>query len=511
MWNQFILQNFEFANYIFASLAIFSVFWLYFDAWVDRKNFKDGTRIVGFLFLSLAFLLSATLNSGFLIYSTYIKNIGYFLLTVSLLYDPIEKRPENNQSMAFLLLPVFNYVSPILALFISLLYLRKAVVGLENHLKKISVSFFLLTGFEIIATIRTIYSSSQNIDIYNLVRPFGVLWITSNIFLVFFSVITIRWAFSYLLKRINTQLYIIFTSSIIAIFIITAISFSFLLLKNMVDETLSRLSTDTSVLSFGIDSKKKEAMSTSLSVSKDPRLVTALTSNDKKILGDIAEEAITTYYLSSLTIIDINSVVVARGEDRDRIGDSLSEDSFIKRSLKGEKISSLIVKQNTLAPNVLVRSSYPIFNENNVIGAVVTSIALDNTFLDGIKKATGLEAGIYSDNILSSTTIGNVDGNSRPIGIKETNKKVLETVLGKGSGLSLQIKILNTDYLASFHPLIDINNAPIGMVFIGKPSYTTLEAVDKSIQTTFMITVILVIVSLLPSYFISKYITNQLN
>lgn len=515
MWNQFILQNLHFAISIFASLSLFAVFWLYFDAWIERKTFREGVKVFGFLVLSFFFLASSVSTNNLSPIILSIKVIGYLLLVVSLLWEPIEKRPisevtNNSIAGAFLIAPTLFWSGPILSMLVTLLYIRKATVGLENHLKKISFAFLSLTLYEIGYLITSIYSTTQNIDIFNLVRLYGPVWIVSQVFLAIFSWITITWSFSYLLKRINTQLFIIFTSSIITIFIVTAISFSFLLLKNMVDETLSRLSTDTAVLSFGIDAKKKEAMSTSLAVSKDTRLVEALNSNDRKMLGDIAEESITTYFVSSLTIIDSNSVVVARGEERQRTGDSLSEDPFVKRILQGEMQSSLTVRQGMLSPNILVRSAYPIKDGDKFIGAVITSIVLDNTFLDGIKKATGLEAGIYGDNILSATTISSRDKNNRPIGIKETNKDVLQSVLGKGEPKSLEVRILDTDYLASFHPLTDVNNSPIGMVFIGKPSYTTLQTVDKSIQTTFLITIILVIISLLPSYLISKYITNQL-
>lgn len=515
MWNQFILQNLHFAVKIFASLSLFAVFWLYFDAWTERKIFREGIKVFGFLVLSFFFLVSSLYPDSLPLVWLIVEIIGYLLLIISLLWEPIEKRPgsggNNSVVGAFLITPTLLWSGPILSLLVTLLYLRKATIGLESHLKKISIAFLFLTLYQIGSLVTTIYSNTQNIDIFNLVRIYGPVWMVSHIFLAIFSWITITWSFSYLLKRINTQLFIIFTSSIITIFIVTAISFSFLLLKNMVDETLARLSTDTAVLSFGIDAKKKEAMSTSLAVSKDVRVIPALSSNDRKTLGDIAEESITTYIVSSLIILDSNSVVVARGEDRQRTGDSMSEDQFVKRVLQGEIQSSLIVRQGMLSPNILVRSAYPIKDGDRYIGAVITSIVLDNIFLDGIKNATGLEAGIYGDNILSATTISNRDKNNRPIGIKETNKEVLQSVLGKGEPKSLEVKILDTDYLASFHPLTDVNNTPIGMVFIGKPSYTTLQTVDKSIQTTFLITIILVIISLLPSYLISKYITKQLN
>jgi len=183
---------------------------------------------------------------------------------------------------------------------------------------------------------------------------------------------------------------------------------------------------------------------------------------------------------------------------------------LIKRALIGEQISSLVSKEGAIAPSVLVRAATPIISEENVIGAVVVAITLDNSFLDGIKEFTGLEAGIYGGDILSATTISDLKGQTRPIGIKESSLDIKNNVLTKGENYKGLVSLLNTSYFAVYRPLKDVDNEVVGMLLVGRPAVTIFATAGKSIELTFLVTIILILFSIFPSYLISKYITNQL-
>jgi methyl-accepting chemotaxis protein len=145
-----------------------------------------------------------------------------------------------------------------------------------------------------------------------------------------------------------------------------------------------------------------------------------------------------------------------------------------------------------------------------VVGVTYTALALDNNFLDGIKKVTGLEVGVYGGETLSATTISDLRGETRPIGIKNANKTISNNVLTKGSDFQGQISLLNTSYFSVFHPLKDADNSVVGMLLAGRPAASIFAAASQSIELTFLITVLLIILSIFPSYFVARYITNQL-
>lgn len=520
MWSQFLFENLHFAVNLFASLAFFSIFWLYFDAWVERKTLKEGLKILGFLLLSLSFLAHATLiESGALTISILgggltekvsmiLRNTGYLLLILGLIFDPLIPKPKlaaimvTNFALPYLLAPIMATVA-------AWLYLRRATIGLENHTKRVSAAFFIFALYEL-ASIPSLFAGTPNIDLFRLVAPFGPVWLVSHLLLFVGSALLTQWAFSYLLKRINTQLFIIFTTTTLSIFLLTTISFTFLLLKNISDETLSRLSTDVAVMSFALETKQSEALASASILAQNTAVVEALASNDKKLLATSAETLLLSRKLGSVVILSDSGQVLARGEERDRTGDSMSDNPLVKRALIGENLSSLITVEAALAPVVSVRAAVPILSAGKVVGVTVVALPLDNNFLDGIKKVTGLEVAVYGGEVLSATTISDLRGVTRPIGIKNTNKVITNTVLTKGEEFSGLISFLNTSYFAVYHPLKDANNDVLGMLLAARTSSSIFTTAGKSIELTFLVTVILIGLSVLPSFYIAKYITDQL-
>src|SRR3989338_9513128 len=108
MWNQFFLQNAHFALNLLAAFVFFAVFWLYYDAWIEkRSNFRQGIKIAGFLLLAFSYLLHASTIESTVITSPILgselipllsaitKSIGYLFLIISLIVSPLQPKPES--------------------------------------------------------------------------------------------------------------------------------------------------------------------------------------------------------------------------------------------------------------------------------------------------------------------------------------------------------------------------------------------------------------------------------
>ncbi len=529
MWNSFFLENIHFAINLFAALVLFATSWLYLDAWFGRKTLKDGLKILGLLFITVSFLIHATaIGSTILSASVLGKNIneiivavikivGYILLIIGLIIDPLQPAPKNRGlkgNLAGVALPLsvasfLPVVIPVLAVIAGFLYLRRATVGMENHLKAVALSFYIFALYELIALSEGLQNTA-NVDLYKLVAPFGPFWIAQHMILVIAVIILGRWVYYYLLKRLQSQLFMIFTSSVLVIFLLTTTTFTALLLKNLQDETLSRLETDAKVLNYAVESKKGENLSDAQVLAQNPQVIEEVDNKSRKTLSETAQSFLLNKKKNMLVIVSETGQVLARGEDPERIGDSISDDPLIKRSLLGETASSVVTKDGVLGPEISIRSATPIKSGEKIIGAVMVGSTIDNAFVDGIKEATGLEAAVYGDNILSATTLLAADGKSRYIGIREEGERVKGEVLRKGNPYTGAVNILNTPYFAAYLPLKDIDNNPIGMLFVGKPQVGVLQAAEKSIELTFLVAVILLILSIIPAYFISKYLVNQI-
>jgi len=327
----------------------FAVFWLYFDAWTGRKTLKDFTRWLAFLLLSISFILSAIYVESTIVTDSFIQKelhfaliafiriLGYSVAIVSLILDPLMEKPKLTPINAVIpvgikvpLAAFASFAYPILAGLAGFLYLRRATVGLENHLKPVAFTFFVLSFAEFLS-LGFLLQSTTNTVIYNFVAPFGVLWIGQHLVVLVSILILRRWIFGYLLKRFQSQLFIIFTTSIVAIFLITTVAFSALLLRNMEEESLAHLKTDVNILQYSVDSKKAETLSDAQVVAVNPEIKTAVLEGNRKTLKELATSILLTKKQSTLLILSESGVVLARGEDPDRLGDSLSDDPLMSR------------------------------------------------------------------------------------------------------------------------------------------------------------------------------------
>lgn len=527
MWYQFVLENAHFTINVFSALVFFGVFWLYFDAWRVRKSGYLTIRIIGLLSLTFSFLVSASQLEVTLLPSSIIgkefggllfeitRITGYIFLFVSVLLDPLEPMPKELPrkkaaiGVSAVMLPL-SMLHPIFAAAIAFLYLRRGTIGLEHHIKPVSLAFFLLALSELLS-MASLFRTSAIISIYQLVAPFGVIWYIEHALLLIAIVIIGKWVFGYLLKQFETQLFMIFTSTILIIFLITTVAFTGLLVKNFQDESLRQLETDVKVLSFSLDSKKNELTSDAELLGQTPAVIEATKNQEKQPLAVEVEEFLLTKKLSTVVIVNGSGQVLARGEDKDRVGDSLSGDPLIKRALLGEVASSAVTTDGVTAPSISLRSSVPIIDDQReVIGAVLVGSAVDSAYVDGLKKATGLDTSIYGDNVVSATTFMAPDGKTRLIGMKEEHTAIKTTVLGSGQPYTGSVSILSSSYFASYLPLKDVDNVPVGMLFVGRPQVHVLAAAGRSIELTFLVTAVLLVFSVIPAYGVSKFLSNQL-
>lgn len=533
MWYQFFLENAHFAINLFVALVLFAVFWLYFDAWTQRRRSNEIIRLVGYFLLSVSFLVRAVYVESSILTSPILGQVsqewllaatriaGYIFILLGLYFDRIEPRPEYKKSggpAAALIFPIatasflpWPYLAyPILASLIALLYLRRATVGLEDHLKPVAWSFFMLAGAEFMA-MSSIFQGTDNVRIFSLVSPFGPFWLLSHILYLAAGMVFGRWVFGYLLKQFETQLFMIFTVAILTIFLITTVSFSGLLVKNIEDQTLGELATDVKVLSYTIEARKSELLSDAQVVAQNPEIIAAVAAGTRKPIADFTQQFLLAKKENSLIVVSGSGQVLARGEDVERAGDSLSDDPLMKRALLGESASSIVTHEGVVAPELSVQGATPIKDSGgSVIGAVRAGALIDNTFVEGLKTTTGLESIIYGGNQVSASTVTSSNGKSRLNGIKEERAAIKTNVLVNGESYTGSATLLGVPYYGAYLPLKDADGNPVGMLLVAKPQVAVLQTAGRSIELTFLLTAVLLAFSIIPAYLIARYLARQI-
>ena len=91
-----------------------------------------------------------------------------------------------------------------------------------------------------------------------------------------------------------------------------------------------------------------------------------------------------------------------------------------------------------------------------------------------------------------------------------TDKKISDKVLSKQKEYTGPVNLLNRPYFGSYLPLKDIDNNSLGMIFVGRDQAAILANVGRSMELTFLLTIVLLVLSFYPSYYIARFITSQI-
>ncbi len=536
MISQFLLANLHFAISFLVALVIFAIWWLYYDAWREQRPRQELPRLLGFLLIAGSYVFQASmlesatvetaLQSGevtsWLLVITRLAGYGFLLWGIQA--DPLQKRPtyktakrtkskqraplKKRSHAIFGAGAPLGFAFPLMSGAVAWLYWRRSTRGLERHLKPIGAGFLVIALADLIA-LSSLLRDTTNVTIHRLVSPFGVMWMLEHLALLIAALILGRWVWRYLLKRFDSQIFIIFTTTVLTVFVITTTAFTGLLLRNLQAEALAWLDTDVRVLNYTLDSLKTATLSDAEVVAQNQQVQAAVVAEDFDELADIAQSLLLTKQRRFLVITGDDGRVLARGEDTERIGGSLSDDPTVKRALANEATSSIVVQEGPLNSRVTVQSATPIVHAGRTVGTVLTGTVIDNAFVDGLKRATGLEAAVYGHNVLSATTLLAADNRSRWVGVTEEDPTVIEEVLQKGSSYSGSVQLLNTPYFAAYLPLKDLTGQTVGMLFVGRPQITVLRTASRSVELTFLVAALLMVLSIIPSCLIARYISYQ--
>jgi hypothetical protein len=535
MWYQFVFENVHFSLNILGALVLFAVCWLYADAWTARKNdTRVGIRALGFLFLSLSYVFHAMDVEGIAVsgipFSAWISGVGvpvarivgYSAIVWSLLTEPLMPVPQQPPGLApaiagagigfpvGFLQWVYYIGSPLGAVMTGILYIRRSTVGLERHVRTVGIAFLLMALSDVFG-LSMLFRNTTNVDVFNAVKPFGVFWIITHVLLAVGFVLLERWVFGYLLKRFETQLFIIYTTTVVVIYLIITVVFTGLLVGNVTSITKGHLETDARVLSYAIESRKNEALSLAHILATDAQVIEALGTGQRKTIADITARQLESSVQSYVIVVNVNGQVVARGDDAQKYGDSLSGDPLVAKALMNADSTGVVLQEGVMAPELSVRAVTPIVKNGTVIGVAIVGTVLDTTFVDGLKRATGLEATLYGADLkVSATTLTTADDVTRPLGVILTDRTVKQTVIGESEPYTGAVTFLSKSMFASFLPIQNIDKTTIGMVSIAKSQLAVLALAGQSIQLTFVVAAILILLSVVPAYFIARFMTRQL-
>lgn len=501
MWTNFWLNNFHFAFEFFGAIILFSLAWLALDAYLIKKEFKILARSLGFFLFALWLIVHSLnlTNDLILIVAVGSYLLGLLFLLLNLYWEKPPARPKFEMVFVFPaifgILWQFHILATVLLFLITALSIKRYREELQKSLMPFWLGFSLLT----VASFLAILNAKTGAQ--------GLNWIVENALKFIGFGFLGYWGWQYLKLRIKEEMLLIFVGMALLIAVIVTFTFSAILLSNMEKEAEVNLISNVKVIDFTFLKMKNESLSNAQIFAKDEEIQKSIIVNDSVKLSQRSQQLMVEKAMDFLTIADDGGEVILRAHSVAAKGDNIKEEKAGEAALTGK---SYVTIESTPTEKFSIRGAAPIYDQNNnIIGVIITGFIIDNAFVDQIKKATDLEITIYKEDLVQATTIFDSVGKTRNVGVKQTDPKVIKKVLEEGRGTTLRTTIFSKPYLAAYLPLKNTEGKVIGMFQASRPQTELTEAAVATNRLTLSVTIIIVIMMLLPAYWLAKKLTEE--
>lgn len=397
----------------------------------------------------------------------------------------------------------------ILFLIIAIFCWRKSTEGFDKQLKPAALAFSILFVAETLA-IGYAWNISSNTYLVQLFAEQGPVWIAALVLEAIGMTVLGFWIWGYIRFRLFEELFIISLAMSLSIFLATTFLFTYFLMRNMEQSALDHLKVDVKVLQYALEGYQSESLAHAKAIANDTTVTQTMAQGDTNTLHTILSEYLISQNTSFIIAATASGQVVMRGEDKENLGNSVYGNPVFDSSMQMQPLSALQIQQTPLAPQIVIEAAAPVKQDNTAIGAILTGFTIDTTFVDGIKEVTGLDATIFANDTRAATTITRPDGSTRNVGTVLTDSRVKESVLSEGEDYIGSTTIFDREYYAAYTPLRTYGNEIIGMLSVLKPQSELFRTAQESLRATFLITILFMALSIIPSYFIARYMQKHL-
>lgn len=492
----FILNDIRFALELLGAISFLMAAWLMLDSFFMRKEAATFSRFLGFGAVAL-FQVIRALNLG----NDLVSYVGYGLLLFGLfLIVGSFIKTQQLKVQAVIVIPTFalwvmylDAAAAGLSIAVALMALYTSIHEMNRSWRPFSAAFLLFGAtFGVSAYFGTHLTESMRA---------GMLVVE---FLAFIALT--RWVWQYLQLRIRESLMLILISSALFLSTVVTLAFSTILVGRVASETQANLLTDARVTDLVIESLTGEAHAKTALVAQNTELAQAVAKRDFVALESVAERVMEEQELGFLTVTDEDGSVLLRAHALSRRDDSLYGERALEEALDGR---TFVTIEQSAVEKFSIRAGAPVVNNKKVVGAVIAGYPLDNAFVDGIKRITGLEVLIYDGAVSVAATAFAADGRTRMTGLPVTEPSIVSGVLGNGQIVTSPVTLNGELFLGSYLPIENGDGKIIGMIGAAKPQQDILDLADATNRLTLTTVILIMLVLTGPIYLFARRLSNE--
>ncbi|KND49040.1 MAG: Methyl-accepting chemotaxis protein [Parcubacteria bacterium C7867-005] len=475
-----ILNNFHLGIELFGAITFFIAGWLFFKAYLIKRDKYSLIRSVGFWALCVWQIFSAVGGSSSVVLrlSLTVYSVGLLCILLSYAFEKLPDKP----SYAFLALPVFNIATnfnilpTIFLILLSFLLFKQYYKDINKLLKWLAFGFVLLSLASII---------SNFVDPWSL----NIMWILEYAlkFLGFVSITL--WIWNLLSFRVRQEMLIIFVSNGLFIALLIVTTFSSFFLRSLENETLRGLAASEKILNMQIDSLESRALATSQIISNNLDFASAAKARDIEDLSTIGNRILSNTGIQFMSVASRDGSVYFKNNFPITQGENLLSQSVGQESLEGRSATSVDV----VGPEGLsIRATSPIYFQGKVIGIVMVGYLLDKEFTDSFKDNSGFETSLFVDNkVYASTTF-----------LPESTTSIPKDEFW-GS-----MKLLDQDIIGKSFKIQNSEDNDVATVVLSTTPGALVHSAETTNQMTILIVVLIVLGLILPLYRLTIYLTS---
>lgn len=331
---------------------------------------------------------------------------------------------------------------------------------------------------------------------YSAIWQFGQLGLFIG--LLFLAV----WAWNFIRVRPFLRTYVVFLSIAILVASIGSLVFTTLIFRIVERNNLTLMTQGAKSEDLVLQDRANTALLVARTIGNDDEILLAHGQHQQDRLRELITEYLNNSSADTIRIYDQSGTITISPTDERDEGRLIRDDRYLNFALTERKqLKTFDTRPGILSPEVVARALYPILDDQQtVLGAIEVDYVFDNAFVDFSKGKTGLDVTVYADKKRSATTILTQDNVSRWTGSEETERSVIEGVLGEGKLVSLALDRLGRPYYSAFEPIRNVNGDIIGMVAVGTPTVTLFEETRQQLITTFLIVMLISLLVALVGY-----------
>ena len=297
-------------------------------------------------------------------------------------------------------------------------------------------------------------------------------------------------------------------SIVVSLLIVVTVGIIYFIISAETDSLINELTGQEAMhaniaLSKALDEHRREVYIRAMLVAGDSNVIAGVKSKDVEGLQYIA----TTYLegMDTVSITDKDGIVLARGHSA-KMGDSIINQNTVATALAtGARLGTI---ENGALVGLSARGGAPVIDaEGNIIGAVVCGRDLSlPEYVDDVKERSNCEVTIFDGDICMNTTLVGKNG-ERIIGT-QADSEITDIVINKRQNYQPHIELNGIRYAAYYSPLI-IDDAVLGMLFVGVDIEKTIETHGVLLFRVLRLAIIAVVLAMALVFIFCKFTISK--